>query len=297
MDRTDYNRQLLAAIRLARLPGVGAKRFASLTAAHGGPLAALLSLEEPPTGELFPAAKSALAAEVAAVEARLAAGEQGVYFGAPDYPPALAAIPEPPPYLFRRGPLWPLPSRAIAIVGRREASPAGREFARQLAAALAGRGALVVSGGAVGIDAAAHEGALAVGGRTALIAATGLDVCYPAVNRGLFARVAEAGCLLTELLPGAPPRRDFFPTRNRIIAGLSLGVVIVEGRRRSGSASTYRHARRFGRPVLAWIEAPNEGAELPQAVLAAGGLPLSAPDADAALAAIDAAVASRRAAR
>jgi DNA processing protein len=277
-------RQFLAAIRLSRRPGVGARRFAALVDECGDPAGAL-AVAQPP--DLFAGAgKAPLDDEIAGVEAYLERGGQGVYYGAPDYPPALRRIPEPPPYLFRRGPLWPLPPAAVAIVGRREASPAGRVFAWKLASTLAQRGVVVVSGGALGIDAAAHQGALAANGRTALVTATGIDVCYPPAGKALFDAVAARGCLLTELLPGAPPRRDFFPTRNRIIAGLAQALVVVEGRLRSGTYSTWRQMAKLRRPIFAWVDAPDEGGELPAAIVAAGGLLLHGPDPTAILEAV-----------
>jgi DNA processing protein len=278
MQTAEYERQFLAAVRLSRRPGVGARRCAARIDECGDPEKALARAMPP---ELFaPSDKAPLEDEIARVTDYFARGGRGVYYGAPDYPPALRRAPEPPPYLFRRGPLWPLPAPIVAIVGRRAASPAGCEFARRLAADLAGRGVAVVSGGAVGIDAAAHQGALEEAGGTVLVTATGIDIWYPPEAEALFAAVAARGCLLTELLPGAPPRRDFFPTRNRIIAGLAHALVVVEGRPRSGSFSTWRHMRRLGRPIFTWTGAPLDGAELPALILADGGGALTGPDAE-----------------
>lgn len=275
MTSCQYQDQFQDAVRLSRLPGVGARHFAELIRLHGNPREALLAWNRAAGPE---SGKAPLAEAIDRLDHYFTTGGLGVYLGAEDYPELLARVSEPPPYLFRRGPLWPLDSFSVAIVGRREASPGALAFTRELAAALAAVGVTIVSGGALGVDAAAHTGALASGSRTVLVAATGIDRVYPPSNRALFELVAQRGCLLTELLPGTPPRRDFFPTRNRIVAGLARLLIVVEGKLRSGSASSYFHMRRCGRPVFAWSGAEGEGAELPDLILRQGGLPLSAPD-------------------
>jgi DNA processing protein len=135
----------------------------------------------------------------------------------------------------------------------------------------------------VGIDTAAHDGALNADGRTALVTATGIDVCYPPRHDVLFDRVAERGCVLTELLPGTPPRRDFFPTRNRVLVGLAQALVVVEGRPRSGTHSSVRHMQKLRRPIFAWTGARGIRAELNHEVLDHGGRPLEKPHAAAVL--------------
>lgn len=140
---------------------------------------------------------------------------------------------------------------AVAVVGSRKATDLGRAMAEQLGARLAERGAVVVSGLAVGIDAAAHRGALAVGGSTVAILGGGLDVAAPAANRRLAARIGREGCLVTEFPPGMPPLAHHFPRRNRIIAGLARIVVVVEATRKSGALTTARHALAAGREVMA----------------------------------------------
>ena len=275
MQENEYRDNFVDAVRLSRLPGVGAHHFAELVRLHGSPRAAMHAWSQvtPPDS-----LKAPLAGAIGGLERYFAEGGQGVYLGAEDYPALLDRISEPPPYLFRRGPLWPLDSFSVAIVGAREASEAALSFARDLANALAGIGVTVVSGGALGVDAAAHEGSLSAGNRAVLVSATGIDRVYPASNQDLFDRVAEHGCILTELLPGTPPRKDFFPTRNRIVVGLARLLIVVEGKLQSGSASSYHHMRRLGRLVFAWTGASGAGAELPALILSQGGLPLSAPD-------------------
>jgi DNA processing protein len=139
----------------------------------------------------------------------------------------------------------------VAVVGARAPSAYGRRVARELGGALARRGLVVVSGLARGIDAEAHEGALAAGGVTVAVQGRGPDDVYPRAHRELAARIARAGAVVSELPPGAPPRPAHFPLRNRLIAGLAACVVVVEARERSGSLSTARHALDQGSEVLA----------------------------------------------
>lgn len=141
--------------------------------------------------------------------------------------------------------------RAVAIVGARAATEYGEWVARDLAARLAEHRFLIVSGGAYGIDAAAHRGALSVGGETVLVAAGGLDRPYPPGNGSLFGRIAEAGLLVSESPPGSDPRRHRFLTRNRLIAALSGGTLVVEAAERSGAMNTAGHCTNLGRPLMA----------------------------------------------
>ena len=141
--------------------------------------------------------------------------------------------------------------RSVAVVGARACTDYGAHVAAECAGALAERGWTVVSGAAHGIDAAAHRGALAAGGPTVAVLACGVDVCYPAAHQELLRAVAERGLLLAELPPGERPTRSRFVQRNRVIAALTRGTVVVEAARRSGSLNTARHARRLGRHVMA----------------------------------------------
>lgn len=167
------------------------------------------------------------------------------------YPAALAAISDPPAVLWARGNLTALSRPAVAIVGSRAGSPYGLSVAEHLAADLAGRGIVVVSGLARGIDSAAHRGALAANGSTLAVLGSAADVIYPAEHRDLARRIEADGAVLSELVPGTPPRKPFFPLRNRLISGLSRAVLIVEAGQKSGSLITARCALEQGREVLA----------------------------------------------
>jgi DNA processing protein len=167
----------------------------------------------------------------------------------PSYPALLRTIADPPPVLFLRGLLDASP--AVAIVGSRRATPYGLAAAARLAADLAMVGVTVVSGLARGIDAAAHQGALDGGGRTVAVLGCGPDVTYPPEHAGLASAIAGAGALVSEFAPGTPPLRGHFPRRNRIISGLALGVIVVEGMEDSGALVTADYALNQGREVFA----------------------------------------------
>lgn len=167
------------------------------------------------------------------------------------YPAQLAHIPDPPLVLFYNGDLSCLDQRSIAIVGARRATAAGRETAEQMATAFAGLGVVVTSGLARGIDGAAHTGALAGNGKTIAVLGSGLGQLYPAINRNLAQRILkQGGLLLSEYPHQQPPLAFQFPERNRIISGLSEGVVVVEAGLRSGSLITARFALEQGRDVF-----------------------------------------------
>ncbi len=171
--------------------------------------------------------------------------------GDPDYPANLAEIPDPPAVLFLQGTVEPRDLVSIAVVGSRVASPIGLAFTEKLCSELAVHGVTIVSGFAVGIDSAAHRGALRAKGRTLAVLGCGLDVDYPSGNSKLRGAIAERGALLSEFPLGTPPAPGHFPMRNRIISGLALGVVIVEAAQRSGSLITARLALEQGREVFA----------------------------------------------
>jgi DNA processing protein len=171
--------------------------------------------------------------------------------GDTSYPAQLAALADPPPQLFALGRIELLHSPQIAIVGSRNPTAAGRSLAARIAGDLARHGLCVTSGLARGIDAAAHEAALAAGGKTIAVCGTGLDICYPAQHRALFERIAHDGLVISEFAPGTPPRAAHFPQRNRVISGLSRGVVVIEAAANSGSLITARHALAQGREVFA----------------------------------------------
>ena len=168
----------------------------------------------------------------------------------PRYPELLGAAPSPPP-LDVRGTLGDADSLAIAIVGSRRASAYGTAVAGTLAADLAARGVTIVSGFARGIDTAAHRAALDAGGRTIAVLGCGIDVVYPSENRSLAREIAECDALVSQFPRTAPPLAGLFPVRNRTIAGLALGVVVVEAAERSGALITAGHAADLGREVFA----------------------------------------------
>lgn len=168
----------------------------------------------------------------------------------PDYPRALKDIPTPPPILFVRGELRETDKLGVGIVGSRRATPYGRTIAHKLARELVGHGLTIISGGAVGIDAAAHQGALDGGGRTLAIIGCGLDVDYPQANRAMFDKIAAQGAIISEYPFGSQPEAWRFPQRNRVISGIAQGVLVVEAPESSGALNTVRHALEQGRPVL-----------------------------------------------
>jgi DNA processing protein len=199
-------------------------------------------------------------------------------FSSSAYPERLRQLVDAPPLLAVRGDPSVLRAPAVAIVGARAATHYGRSVARDLAAILARAGVVVVSGLAVGVDAAAHEGALEAGGLTVAFQACGPDRVYPAVHRRLADRIARAGAVVSELPPGTPPRSPHFPLRNRLISASSLGVVVVEARSRSGSLITARHAADQGVDVFAVpgpITAPTSRG--PNRLIQDGAIPLLDP--------------------
>jgi len=169
-----------------------------------------------------------------------------------DYPVRLRNIYEPPCLLYVKGQLPLIDEEvAIAMVGTRKATPYGIETAQELAYSMAKQGALIVSGGAYGIDTAAHRGALRAGAKTVALLGCGMDVIYPAGNEWLYRDVAAAGALVSEYAPGTPPLGKHFPIRNRIISGLCLATIVVEAPERSGALITAHTALEQGRDVFA----------------------------------------------
>ena len=194
---------------------------------------------------------AALRAEATRVIALARAnGIAAISLGSPDYPIALARIPDPPPVLWTRGDLRP-DDCAVAIVGSRSATPHAIEMAFRLGEGLARAGVVVVSGLARGVDGAAHRGALAGDGRTLAVLGSGVDVIYPPEHARLAGQVVDSGAIVSELVPGSEPLGWHFPRRNRLISGLSGGVVVVEASAHSGSLITADQALSQGRPVMA----------------------------------------------
>lgn len=168
-----------------------------------------------------------------------------------NYPPMLNEIHDPPGVLFTRGSLQPVDKLAVAIVGTRHATRYGIDQTNKLATSLAKAGITVVSGMARGIDTVAHKAALAAGGRTIAVLASGVLKPYPPENAELAKQIARQGCVLSEAAPTMPPISGMFPQRNRIISGLSLGTIVVEAAERSGALITARHAWEQNRDVFA----------------------------------------------
>lgn len=248
---------LSAWLTLQAAPGLGPRTLERLIQ-HYGEASVVLEQSAAELAErgLAPATIAALRApDQALIDAALAWAEQ------PDchilvrddarYPWRLAEIPDPPPLLYVRGDVALLNEPQIAVVGSRNSSSAGDEITRYFARALAERGLVITSGLAVGIDAAAHTGALEAG-RTLAVLGTGADRVYPPRNRDLARAIVEqGGALISELALGSGPQAHHFPRRNRIISGLSLGVLVTEASLRSGSLITARQALEQGREVFA----------------------------------------------
>jgi DNA processing protein len=211
---------------------------------------------------------------------------RAIHTGESGYPARLFALAEPPSPLWIRG-AWTPARRAVALVGARAATERGMTAARELGARLAAAGVDVISGGATGIDAASHRGALdesdrSGAGRTVAVLGTGIDVAYPEKNAGLFDEiVASGGALVTQFAPGAQPRKGSFPTRNAVIAGLADLVVVVEAQPASGTTHTVRAMHWLSRPVAAV-----PGSHGTEALIVAGGA-IAVVDGDDVLAVLD----------
>jgi DNA processing protein len=238
-------------LRLIRTENVGPVTFFQLLRRFGSAAAALEALPALANRggrraklALFP--RAAAERELAGLDK---AGASLLAWGEPDYPPALAAIDDAPPLLAVRGNAALLGRRAIAVVGARNASANGRRLARDLASELGRHRLAVASGLARGIDAAAHLGALPTG--TIAVLAGGIDIVYPPENQELYEAIVAQGAVVAEPALGTVPQARHFPRRNRIISGLSLGIVVVEAAARSGSLITARFALDQGREVFA----------------------------------------------
>lgn len=237
-------------LRLIRTPQVGPVTYRQLLARFGSAAAALDAIPDLARrgGGRAPALAPAGVAE-RELEAARRLGARLLFLDAPGYPPLLGELDNAPPVLMVRGRLELLERTAIAMVGARNASAAACRFARQIADELGRAEVTVVSGLARGIDTAAHQGSIEQG--TVAVIASGIDVVFPPENRDLQERIANAGLLIAEQPPGTEPRARHFPYRNRIIAGLTLGTLVVEAAPRSGSLITARLAGEAGREVMA----------------------------------------------
>ncbi len=298
--------EFAAWLRLLETPGLGREHARRLLAAFGSP-DAVLSASPAAWRQVAGAAAAALAEPPPAFADRLAAARQWlaasplhqvITLGDADYPPRLLQSADPPLLLYVQGRPDLLAADSLAVVGSRSPTPQGADNARDFSRQLGTEGLVVVSGMAQGIDGAAHDGALAGTSGTIAVVGTGLDRVYPSRHRALARRIAEHGTLLSEYAPGTPALAENFPQRNRIIAGLSLGTLVVEAALRSGSLITARLASESGREVFAIpgsIHAPlskgchaliKQGAKLVESAAdiveeLRGQRPLPAPPADA----------------
>lgn len=229
---------------------MGPATFHRLIAEHGSATAALQAL---PDIAAAAGIDSYAACPEGVAQAELAAGRRAgarlIRHDSPDYPALLREIPDAPPILWVRGNLGALRRPMIGVIGARNASSLGLRMARGLSQGLAAAGVTVAAGLARGVDTAAHEATCEAG--TVAVMAGGIDLIYPAENRALADRILVSGCLVTEQPPGLEPVARHFPARNRIVSGLSLGVVVIEAAHRSGTLITARFAAEQGREVMA----------------------------------------------
>ncbi len=252
--------ELAAWLRLSLAPGLKPAALRLLLSAFGLP-AAILQQEHETLAAIAgeAAARAALAPTGPEFDAQLDAviawrelpGNQIVTLDDPAYPPALLTMPDPPPLLYIKGRLELLHRRAVALVGSRSATPQGLEDAERFARTISTAGVTVVSGLAQGIDGAAHRGGLDGIGSTVAVIGTGADLVYPSAHHALARQIAAQGAILSEWPLGTPARAANFPQRNRLIAGLVSGVLIVEAAMRSGSLITARLANEMGRDIFA----------------------------------------------
>lgn len=251
--------EAFARIRLLRSPRIGPVSFAQLLARYGSGEAAveaLPNLARAGGGHYSLAKEDAVRREIEAVRRH---GARYLFHDQPDYPAALGACEGAPPVITFRGDLSLAGRPAVAMVGARNASAAAVKLARDFARELSANGFVVVSGLARGIDGAAHEGALASSaGGTIGVIASGIEIAYPPQHAQLQERIASEALLIAEQPPGTEPRGSHFPSRNRIIAGLALGTLVVEAAVKSGSLITARLAGEYGREVMAIPGSPLE---------------------------------------
>lgn len=244
-------------ISLSTVHGLGAQTFCLLLKTFGNPA----NIYAATTNQLKEVVSDKIASAIAqgVNEQAIAEASQWlshannhlVTLADPHYPKALLEIADPPPFLYAKGNLTLLNQASIAIVGSRSASVQGEKNAEAFAHDLCGYGLCIVSGLALGIDAAAHRGALKANGATIAVVGTGLDIVYPAKHRDLAHQIVERGLIISEFSLGTPSKPQNFPKRNRIISGLSFGCLVVEANLQSGSQITARMAAEQGREVFA----------------------------------------------
>ena len=252
-----HNEELAAWIDISLAPGLGPAQFRKLLSAFGLPQNILRANREQLARVVTPPIASAILVRdrEKSVEDALSWSEQAghslITLADAAYPKQLYEIPDPPPLLYVRGRVELLSAPALAVVGSRNATAQGRANAEQFARALSDAGLTIVSGLALGIDTAAHKGGLAGHGSTIAVMGTGMDTLYPRTNAALGEAIANGGVLVTEFPLSMPPLSANFPRRNRLIAGLSRGVLVVEAALASGSQITARLAAEQGREVFA----------------------------------------------
>ena len=245
-------------LALTKVDGLGVRGAHRLVAHFGSPqavyMASLTELESsgvPARVAQSIFAQAGISESARDLEAAAKAGCKVVAYSSREYPPLLQQIPDPPMVLYVRGDVGILSRHAVAIVGTRRPTAYGGQVAQRLAEGLAQRQLVIVSGLARGIDSAAHRGAIEAKGKTVAVLGSGIDVIYPKENKRLAEQVIESGALISEFPPGTSPSPENFPIRNRIISGLSLGVVVVEAAEYSGSLITSRLAIDQNREVYA----------------------------------------------
>ncbi|MBF0408425.1 MAG: DNA-protecting protein DprA [Candidatus Riflebacteria bacterium] len=252
--------ELISAVKLMRIPGVGAELFKKLVIVFDGPANALRAISKNPdipakiSGRKINAGKNhdiKIIEKTLSYLKNLRQNESASYYGDSAYPVRLRTVKEPPPVIFFRGNPEILNNKnSIAIVGARKASAKGIQIAQEISRYFSENGWVIVSGGASGIDAAAHEQALEIKGHTVAVLGSGINIHYPKKNQKLLEEIEEKGVILTEFFPGTPPVASHFPTRNRIIAALSDIVVLVEGSENSGSIYTVKNSVKSGKKTF-----------------------------------------------
>ncbi|UCC44715.1 MAG: DNA-processing protein DprA [Candidatus Zixiibacteriota bacterium] len=259
MTNSELKERLIDTIALLAVPGVGCGRYRRLVEKLGSPAnvlsASKSTLEAVP--DIGHATASAIKTEYDGESARQIAariiqlGWTVLFPGEDGYPRLLETLPDRPAVLFRIGEAIPSDEKIIAIVGTRHATEKGRLFTSRIAGDLARSGLVIASGMAEGIDSAAHRGAIDAGGKTIAVWGTSLDIIYPPSNKSLAGEIRQGGAVYSEYLPGTSPERTTFPERNRIISGISAGVVVVEAGFRSGALITAKCALDQGRELFA----------------------------------------------
>lgn len=245
-------------VGLSRIEGLGVRGVHKLVAHFGSPKAAYMASLTELEGSGLPAtvchsvfSQAGLKEAENEIEAALKSGCQLIDYESPAYPSLLRQIADPPVALYVKGDISALSGLCLAIVGSRRPSAYGLQVARRLARDLAERNLVIVSGLARGIDSAAHHGALEAKGKTIAVQGRGMDGIYPAENRRLADKILESGAVISEFSLGTGPTPENFPIRNRVISGLSLGVMVVEASEYSGSLITARLATEHNREVFA----------------------------------------------